>query len=135
MNNVNEILESIYKAYGTDSGILFGIREKDIVKAIIEFTINRITPETPSEEWISEDYWKKRCEAAEKIIHMNDVFANEPEWKAWEELKQSIPIPKEESQDEKLLLDFCHFLGRRGYKINGYDDGQLITIINQFRKG
>ena len=35
-------------------------------------------------------------------------------------------------KDEKLLLDFCHFLGSRGYKINGYDDNQLLTVIKNF---
>jgi len=45
--NTNEILESIYKAYGSDSGILFGITDKQVTKAIIEFTINRL-PESPS---------------------------------------------------------------------------------------
>ena len=37
-----KILEQIYKAYASDSGILFGITDKNIVKAIIEFTLNRI---------------------------------------------------------------------------------------------
>ena len=41
----NEIVDSIYKAYGTDSGILFGIKEKSITKAIVEFTVNRIGDE------------------------------------------------------------------------------------------
>jgi len=34
---------------------------------------------------------------------------------------------------EELLLSFCHFLGKAGYKINGYDDSQLLTVINQFK--
>lgn len=33
---------------------------------------------------------------------------------------------------EKTLFDFCKFLGREGYKINGYDDGQLNAIIKKF---
>jgi len=60
--NTDEILESIYKAYGSDSGVLFGIKEKEIVKAIIEFTINRL-PKTPREdgEWISDVLnWHKK---------------------------------------------------------------------------
>jgi hypothetical protein len=36
------IVDSIYKAYGSDSGVLFGIKERSIVEAIVEFTINRI---------------------------------------------------------------------------------------------
>jgi len=43
----DEIVDSIYKAYGSDSGVLFGIKERDAVKAIVEFTLNRITPATP----------------------------------------------------------------------------------------
>ncbi len=38
----------------------------------------------------------------------------------------------EDLEQEKRLLDFCHFLGKKGYKINGYDDNQLNTIISQF---
>lgn len=40
--------------------------------------------------------------------------------------------PSPEGKEAVEMLDFCHFLGENGYKINGYDDGQLITIINQF---
>ena len=31
-----------------------------------------------------------------------------------------------------VLLNFCHFLGEKGYKINGYDDSQLLNVIKQF---
>jgi 2,3-bisphosphoglycerate-independent phosphoglycerate mutase len=41
MSNTEQVLEKLYAAYGTDSGILFGIKEKDIVKAIVEFTLNQ----------------------------------------------------------------------------------------------
>lgn len=41
MDEVEEILNSIYSAYGTDSGELLGIKEKMVTKAIIEFTLNR----------------------------------------------------------------------------------------------
>ena len=37
------------------------------------------------------------------------------------------------SEKDDVLLSFCHFLGRSGYKINGYDDSQLLTVIQQFR--
>lgn len=40
-----QIVNDIYKAYGTDSGILFGIKEREIVAAIVEFTLRRIDPE------------------------------------------------------------------------------------------
>jgi hypothetical protein len=36
------IVDGIYKAYGSDSGVLFGIKERSIVEAIVEFTINKI---------------------------------------------------------------------------------------------
>jgi len=73
--NTNEILESIYKAYGSDSGVLLGITDKQVVKAIVEFTINRL-PAPDSGEWKKMyealnnemEYWKKRCEAAEENI-------------------------------------------------------------------
>lgn len=37
-----EIVNSIYAAYGTDSGILFGIKERSVVDAIVEFTLARL---------------------------------------------------------------------------------------------
>ena len=43
------------------------------------------------------------------------------------------PIPTGDRDCEELLLSFCHFLGKAGYKINGYDDSQLLTVINQFK--
>jgi hypothetical protein len=43
-----KIVDSIYKAYGTDSGILLGIKERGVVEAIVEFTINRLHPATPA---------------------------------------------------------------------------------------
>lgn len=59
--NTNKIVDSIYKAYGTDSGILFGIKERDITKAIVEFTVNRI-----------EDERKALLDALESIIGLVD---------------------------------------------------------------
>lgn len=43
------------------------------------------------------------------------------------------PSPTGDRDCEELLLSFCHFLGKAGYKINGYDDGQLLTVIEQFK--
>lgn len=43
MKTAEEILNEIYSAYGTDSGMLFGITDKSIVKAIIEFTLTRLS--------------------------------------------------------------------------------------------
>lgn len=40
-----QIVDSIYKAYGTNSGILFGIKERMIVEAIVEFTIKKLIQE------------------------------------------------------------------------------------------
>lgn len=34
--------------------------------------------------------------------------------------------------DEGMLLHFCHFINEKGYKINGYDDGMLETVIKHF---
>lgn len=42
----DEILNKLYAAYGTDSGILFGIKEMDIVKAIVNFTLDYSHPPT-----------------------------------------------------------------------------------------
>lgn len=36
------ILDKLYTAYGSDSGILFGITSRIIVQTIVEFTINTI---------------------------------------------------------------------------------------------
>ncbi len=38
MNNSERILNLIYKTYGSNSGVLFGIENRESVKAIIEFT-------------------------------------------------------------------------------------------------
>ncbi len=47
-----QVMRRIYAAYGTDSGILFGITEKEIVAVIVEFTIRQLLNEwkTESEE-------------------------------------------------------------------------------------
>ena len=37
----DQIVTDIYESYGTDSGVLFGIKEKSSVEAIVEFTIRR----------------------------------------------------------------------------------------------
>ena len=42
MPDKKTIVDSIYKAYGSDSGVLFGIKERKIVEAIVEFTINKL---------------------------------------------------------------------------------------------
>jgi hypothetical protein len=42
MPDKKAIVDDIYNAYGSDSGVLFGITERGIVEAIVEFTINRI---------------------------------------------------------------------------------------------
>ncbi len=38
---VDKITEEIYKAYGTDTGILFGIKDKSAVKAVIKYAVER----------------------------------------------------------------------------------------------
>ncbi len=38
----------------------------------------------------------------------------------------------ENQGDNKKLLNFCHWVGNKGYKINGYDDSQLNKIIELF---
>lgn len=40
---VAKITDKIYAAYGTDSGILLGINNKSVVKAIIKFAVERTT--------------------------------------------------------------------------------------------
>lgn len=37
-----EIVSKLYKAYGTDSGILFGIKERVVVEAIVKFTLSEL---------------------------------------------------------------------------------------------
>jgi len=39
---VNNIMDKLYKTYGTDTGILFGITDKNIVEAIVDFTLNEV---------------------------------------------------------------------------------------------
>lgn len=43
-----------------------------------------------------------------------------------------IHKPLSTQSEAKHLLDFCHFIGKEGYKINGYDDGQLTVVIEKF---
>ncbi len=38
-----KIIDILYKAYGTDSGVLFGISDRDAVGAIIKFAVERTT--------------------------------------------------------------------------------------------
>lgn len=47
---VQSILDKIYATYGTDSGILFGIKNKWVVETIIEFTIKEIGKTTTAIE-------------------------------------------------------------------------------------
>lgn len=35
-----KILDRLYQAYGTDTGVLFGIHEKKIVAVIVQFTLD-----------------------------------------------------------------------------------------------
>lgn len=42
MEQSKKILKNIYDSYGTDSGSLFGITEKQVVVAIIEFTLRYV---------------------------------------------------------------------------------------------
>lgn len=41
MNNVEEIVNELYRAYGTDSGYLLGLEPKyrDTVQVIVKFTL------------------------------------------------------------------------------------------------
>ena len=39
---VKKIMDKIYAAYGSDSGVLFGIKDTKTVKAIIRFTVQEI---------------------------------------------------------------------------------------------
>lgn len=50
----SEIVKSLYDAYGTDSGILFGIAEKSIVETIVAFTLVA-RGEKSDAGWISVD--------------------------------------------------------------------------------
>ena len=43
-----EIVNKLYAAYGTDSGILFGIKKREIVEAIVDFTLNSLGYHTSS---------------------------------------------------------------------------------------
>lgn len=56
----------------------------------------------------------------------SDKFEN-LEW-----LDENITPVNSQEDWIKRLLNFCHFLGKEGYKINGYDDGQLIAVINNY---
>jgi len=51
--NTDDTLISIYAAYGSGSGILFGITNKQVVREIIDFTIRRM--KRKMEEGIIED--------------------------------------------------------------------------------
>ena len=47
MNKIDEkvakIMDTLYAAYGTDSGILFGFADKNAVRAIVKFSVGRTT--------------------------------------------------------------------------------------------
>ena len=40
-----QIVDKLYSAYGTDSGIIFGIKDRKIVEGIVEFTLIQIEKE------------------------------------------------------------------------------------------
>ena len=46
--NKEQIVNDIYSSYGSDSGVLLGIKERDVVKAIVEFTLNRCNSQQES---------------------------------------------------------------------------------------
>lgn len=56
-----EIVDSFYKSYGTDSGIIFGIKERSIVEAIVGFVL-RQTVEDKDNFAISFACWLKTPE-------------------------------------------------------------------------
>ena len=39
------LMNKLYKSYGTDSGILFGIKDRSVVEAIVTFTLDEIIQE------------------------------------------------------------------------------------------
>ncbi len=43
----NEIVNKLYNSFGTDSGILFGIKERQIVETIVEFTLESTQQDKP----------------------------------------------------------------------------------------
>ena len=76
-----EILEYLYKAYGTDSGILFGIRESKIVGVIIQITLNQIRKKTDAIEKILEQVLMKHHDDISKqdddaIAEARDAILN-----------------------------------------------------------
>jgi hypothetical protein len=91
-NTPEEILGNIYKSYASDSGVLFGIKEKSAVKAIIEFTIRRLEPPAVPDE--------KR-------------FTNESITPVGEQSWASTPSAPMNDAVERHAIEFANFIGDR----------------------
>ena len=70
-----QIVNDIYKAYGTDSGILFGIKERETVTAIVEFTLNRIDESVNHNETLTPTNkdWYNAGIMAQRIIQNDEI--------------------------------------------------------------
>jgi hypothetical protein len=55
------------------------------------------------------------------------------EWLIESLVKFCIELVEKQNTD-LLLFDFCKWLCDNGYKINGYDDGQLTRIIELYQQ-
>jgi len=54
-----EIVDYLYKAFGTDTGILFGIREPKIAAVIVQLTLNKTRQKSDAIEKILEQVLMK----------------------------------------------------------------------------
>lgn len=77
--------------------------------------------EMTNSEYYARLSWEETCKERDDLKY---------QVKALDALKNAL-INELKKQD-KFLLDFCHFIGKAGYKINGYDDSQLNKVIEQF---
>ena len=70
-----QIVNDIYKAYGTDSGILFGIKERETVTAIVEFTLNRIDESVNHNETLTPTNkdWYNAGIMAQRILQNDEI--------------------------------------------------------------
>jgi hypothetical protein len=102
MIDVNEIMQRLYAAYGTGSGILLGITpdKKASVKAIVEFTLAQMNiNEADSgshEEFVNKRCRFDRCRIRSHCINMGRTCAA---------ICQDNPVPND-SYDRSLIIVF-----------------------------
>lgn len=99
------IINNLYKRFGTDSGILFGIKEREVVKTIVEETIKQLA------EWQSSQPTVEQCNH-EALTDTGIGYYHCPTcnqgwtYKEWKELKEQPIVTSDKMTFAETLKEY-----------------------------